>query len=772
MARIDEADEMGKDEICMENPIFSINDDDDPNPIVHLTDRPNNIQQLSKIDETEERVENLDTHQMSTFGHQGTPIDFERLREIDFEGNLRLGEALEGIDDESDEMEKVEEKTRPNTIRRFFSQSGPFKPKANRLSSRQIEERDLEKTRKKLTKSWVNSSIFRKHTDEEEPVEAANLSMDPPPRFKDLENEENPGLRAANSEQASSQLEEPPWDHSPSETRWINNKEAKSSMMTALTAFYCLFITIFALVLELSHLLSGDEERKMNPKDWIFGLYMYGCGIIFFIYMYSVLLLNPRWFSSIGGIKRLFGLKKIADSGESSSTSSANSEAATIRMVSHTSPSAGSLFLRLGCVAFGVIGLVFNSFLVFLCLSSDSSCSRLQASLDICAIIFIFIQMHFIFCNSKLSISGSHTIARLGTMHLIAANLWTWVRYILMEEGVMEKEIRETFKNKKLGNKTSSAEEEEHHGKPGKILLNTLIANYDTDKCRAAECILGSLSEVMYTAIVEYSLIGAAVMFIVWRNIGRHYNSSGQYVKRKHQIRVDCSKTTTGLFLGLAFLATSFTSMVVYYGLSSMNEKKKAAYVYAITDIIQYIFSSIGCGIAIYQMRKLQYYSNVEKESNKSDKAHTELLDQILLSLGLVGELIYSVAGLVGLTGDRHWVALAFVLLVVHICRILQVGLQTFLLYMAGRVRVSGADRVSQPGKQAVTFLLVANLALFLMNLFESEKAGVSDIITDFYGKRSWVFLVRSFSPLTIFYRFHSSVCLAEIWKNVYARKD
>jgi hypothetical protein len=28
----------------------------------------------------------------------------------------------------------------------------------------------------------------------------------------------------------------------------------------------------------------------------------------------------------------------------------------------------------------------------------------------------------------------------------------------------------------------------------------------------------------MYTSIVEYSLIGAAVMFIVWRNIGKIEN--------------------------------------------------------------------------------------------------------------------------------------------------------------------------------------------------------------------------------------------------------
>src|SRR5262249_12801770 len=27
-------------------------------------------------------------------------------------------------------------------------------------------------------------------------------------------------------------------------------------------------------------------------------------------------------------------------------------------------------------------------------------------------------------------------------MHLVAANIWTWIRYVLIEEGVMDREIR------------------------------------------------------------------------------------------------------------------------------------------------------------------------------------------------------------------------------------------------------------------------------------------------------------------------------------------
>ncbi|CAK5019066.1 unnamed protein product [Meloidogyne enterolobii] len=126
----------------------------------------------------------------------------------------------------------------------------------------------------------------------------------------------------------------------------------------------------------------------------------------------------------------------------------------------------------------------------------------------------------------------------------------------------------------------------------------------------------------------------------------------------------------------------------------------------------------------------------------------------ILLAFGMTGEMIYSVAGLLGLTGDPNWQPLTIILLAV--------ALQSCLIYIAGKLRVGNDPilRERQPGKQAITFLLLANISMFLMNLLEAEKAGVSETVVNFYGKRSWVFLVRSFSPLTIFYRFHSSVCM------------
>ncbi|PIO65885.1 hypothetical protein TELCIR_12419 [Teladorsagia circumcincta] len=178
-------------------------------------------------------------------------------------------------------------------------------------------------------------------------------------------------------------------------------------------------------------------------------------------------------------------------------------------------------------------------------------------------------------------------------MHLMAANLWTWIRYVLMEEGVMEKEIRDVFKT--ISNRTAEMDE----------------ASIDAFEHRDIH-VTGSLSEVMFTAIVEYSLIAAAVMYIVWKNIGKVGHGS-EYVKRKYRIRMDCSNTTTGLFLGLVFLAATFTSMLVYYGYSILGKSKNAAFAYALTDISQYVIATVGCGMAIYQMRKLAF---VDKWNN------------------------------------------------------------------------------------------------------------------------------------------------------------
>jgi hypothetical protein len=99
-----------------------------------------------------------------------------------------------------------------------------------------------------------------------------------------------------------------------------------------------------------------------------------------------------------------------------------------------------------------------------------------------------------------MTVHGSRNIARLGLMHLVATNIWTWMRYVLIEERLTDHEIGQVQWNSSRHDKAHSEEVKE--------------------SCAGVECILGWLAELMYTCVIEYSLIGAGVMFVVWKNVG------------------------------------------------------------------------------------------------------------------------------------------------------------------------------------------------------------------------------------------------------------
>ena len=109
----------------------------------------------------------------------------------------------------------------------------------------------------------------------------------------------------------------------------------------------------------------------------------------------------------------------------------------------------------------------------------------------------------------------------------------------------------------------------------------------------------------------------------------------------------------------------------------------------------------------------------------------------------------------------------------------------------------------NKPGREVVTFLLVCNLAMWAINTLETNRAdshpiqvrkrkftlfGFSFFIAqeylwfnynliflkvDFYGGTwAWPIITHISMPLAIFYRFHSTVCLCEVWKRSFKYKN
>lgn len=81
---------------------------------------------------------------------------------------------------------------------------------------------------------------------------------------------------------------------------------------------------------------------------------------------------------------------------------------------------------------FGTLGSVLWGCEIYLCFSGECF-HRFTVSKHIAAIIFTFLQMHFIVCNSKITFSKSNRLASFGMMHCVAVNLWTWFTMCLVK---------------------------------------------------------------------------------------------------------------------------------------------------------------------------------------------------------------------------------------------------------------------------------------------------------------------------------------------------
>ena len=84
------------------------------------------------------------------------------------------------------------------------------------------------------------------------------------------------------------------------------------------------------------------------------------------------------------------------------------------------------------------------------------------------------------------------------------------------------------------------------------------------------------------------------------------------------------------------------------------------------------------------------------------------------------------------------------------------------------RCSESKENQTLKPGRNMITFLIFANLTLYLWDTIEAKTPGYSKGRKYYYGTIFWTILGHLLLPLTIFYRFHSSVALADIWASAY----
>lgn len=150
-------------------------------------------------------------------------------------------------------------------------------------------------------------------------------------------------------------------------------------------------------------------------------------------------------------------------------------------------------------------------------------------------------------------------------------------------------------------------------------------------------------------------------------------------------------------------------------------------------------------------------------------------LDDLLLNISQVG--VYAISSFTIICGyhmiidDDDWHTQFFALLAV-VLETIQASLQTLFLRDATRRRPANEEQVRlKPARETVTFLLVCNIGIWALKSLESWRYQLHPIQIKFYGFWTWTLLTHICSPLMIYYRFHSSVMLSEVWKKAHKLK-
>nr|XP_036221688.1 proton channel OtopLc isoform X6 [Bactrocera oleae] len=309
--------------------------------------------------------------------------------------------------------------------------------------------------------------------------------------------------------------------------------------------------------------------------------------------------------------------------------------------------------------------------------------------------------------------------------------------------------------------------------------LSSNIGTLNSTACGRVD-IMGTIvydsAPFLYPFIIEYSLIGAVVLYVMWKHIGRYPGRmndedlehrlevmlSRRAVAMAHQARsgrVDCVGSSKGLFFGLLLLVGALICLILFFVLVRHQQfSLLAIYLADASHCILMAFAVLAIIIGFIRVKNLKF--RCEEQSNLND---------ILLRISAFGLFTYSIFGVIAGSLKALESEPNLLVMTTSAVAVFQVILQ--LLFIADvsrrRVHLPEHDR-SKPGRQIVTFLLICNVAMFAIYTFEAQKVFANPVQLDFYGFVPWSIIQRVTLPLCIFHRFHSAVALAEIWKTTY----
>uniref|UniRef100_A0A182T756 Otopetrin n=1 Tax=Anopheles maculatus TaxID=74869 RepID=A0A182T756_9DIPT len=552
---------------------------------------------------------------------------------------------------------------------------------------------------------------------------------------------------------------------------------ARNQLGTALSALYAKLLIIMGVTLPVTELVAGAAPANFHQP---FYLYLYGVSILF-----CTFLCVARW-------RRQTQLEYLSHCpGEVCSTINFTPLATTLTLVlaprpSHdmclederkssvvrvpvaTAPHSGSFYLRIGAIAFGIGSLVYSALdfgQYFELDGSDGAGCRnlLVALLPAARMLLCVVQMQFIIVSGQdFGLDRHAFVSRFGLMHMLATNVCEWL-YVLVEEAKHEI-VHLDHSLQQQTNLTANATTGSKQYLPDVHCRTTNIMS----------TLVHNAAPFLFPCTIEYSLICALTLYELWCALNRTTDPTRKPApsdrtvtgRPANRLSIDCSSAQRGMFGGIVTLVLTLIVLIMYFVLRKERHLQQAATLEIVVyEIALYSVTLVAVVLAMQRMRDLRVVTHRSKGSAQTAAALP--IDCHLLLVTQTGIYIYGVFSIIGTYHTHgqllHWAVLSEVL------ALAQTSLQTLFVLSTWWRRCKGArQNRTKPGREIVTFLLVANLAAWMVNSLVKSNASFRPLVMGFYGAAAWAIIAHISMPLAIFYRFHSTICLFEIWKNSY----
>ncbi|XP_073464219.1 proton channel OTOP2-like isoform X2 [Aquarana catesbeiana] len=463
---------------------------------------------------------------------------------------------------------------------------------------------------------------------------------------------------------------------------------------------------------------------------------------------------------------------------------------------------AGPIWMRAGIILFGIGSLIMTSLKIAYTAVYTDCTTPTKIMQPVMQALFIIVQTCFLWISCKHCVQIHLIMTRCFLMVILMVNMTIWIITVTEESKHHTTELELYFRRKALRmNSTKDNEDDD-----GDEDLNRCGCSY---KCAINKRVYSYL----YPFHIEYNLFAAAMIYIMWKNVGRKIDENALFHHglgpgaRKHIPRL-------GLFSGLAILITGLV-MFVLYEVGRGNPQKlwvslTAFYFFHLISLFLMCLANV-VGIVIFKL---------DKRNMCNQKNPSRTLDTVLLVLATLGQYEISYFSLIamvsivpfglmcGLTFSysvlmivQHFFQNAFIIQGLH--RLPPANLLNAHSGTSSPVPVEQHDSIrrrsvqekekrlsltSLPGnlrmprrstlvgsikshlkkrktmKDVYLFLFLCNITFWILPAFGARVMFDTGLEVNFYGFSMWAIITNICLPFGIFYRMHSAASLLELY--------